>query len=207
MRDGTEAWLKDIPADIDPEERQLAGRKVGVVGFGRIGQRLAELMAPFAVDLVVYDPYIPETVLQKYGAARVDTTLELANRSEVIVLCAANNEGSRHLIGREEIAALRPGCILVNVGRSSLMDMDALVERLGKGDITAMLDVFDIEPLEMDSSLRSLPNAFLTPHRGGGIMESITRSLALLTDDLEAVLEGREQKYALTESMMVSLPD
>lgn len=70
-----------------------------------------------------------------------------------------------------------------------------------------MLDVFDEEPLEKDSPLSTLSGAYLTPHRGDGINESIIQELTMLADDLEAVFAGQEQKCALTEAMMVSLPE
>lgn len=112
-------------------------------------------------------------------------------------LCAANTYEARHLIGRHEINALRRNAVLVNVGRAWLVDTAALVKRLRKGDLIAMLDVFDKEPLAKNSPLRKLPNAYLTPHRAGGIVESVHRGLDMLVSDLEAFLDGREMTCAL----------
>jgi phosphoglycerate dehydrogenase-like enzyme len=198
MRQGTERWVQDFPGDIDVSERRLGGRRVGIVGFGRIGQRLAELLRPFGVDLRAYDPYLPTEVANRFGAHLVGLD-ELVADSDVIVLCAANTEESRHLITRRHIEAMRPGTVLVNVGRSSLIDMAALLDRLRHGDIAAALDVFDREPLEADSPLRALPNAYLTPHRAGGILESVQDILTMLTDDLERHLEGQPLRFRLTE--------
>lgn len=206
MRNGTEAWIMDIPADIDARERELTGQSVGIVGFGRIGQRLAELLAPFHVDLRIYDPYLPSVVAEKFSAKQV-SVMELVKDSDIVVLCAANNEGTKRLIDEKEIAAFKKDSLLVNVGRSSLINMSALERRLEKEDMFAMLDVFDVEPLEQDSPLRGLKNACLTPHRGGGILPSVKRSLTWLTDDLEAFLNGRERKYTLTEGMFTCLPE
>jgi phosphoglycerate dehydrogenase-like enzyme len=206
MRTATEPWVKEFPADIDPMERQLTGRTVGIVGFGGIGRRLAELLRPFEVDLLVHDPFIPADVVKSHNG-RLAPLQDLITNADVLVLCAANVEGAQHLLDSQQIAALKPGCVLVNVGRSMLINMQSLVERLRKGDITAMLDVFDKEPLEQDSVLRSLPNAFLTPHRAGGIMESVQRALSMLTDDLEAQMQGRQRQYAVTEGMLACFPD
>ncbi|MGE5558924.1 MAG: NAD(P)-dependent oxidoreductase [Bacillota bacterium] len=206
MRAGKEKWVNVFPTDIDPLERQLTGRSVGIVGFGGIGQRLAELLAPFRIELRVYDPFLPGSVTAKYNAKPV-TLMELIQGSEIVVLCAANNKGSEKLVGPKEIEAFQKNSVLVNVGRSSLIDMAALEERLSRQDMVAMLDVFDKEPLERDSSLRKLPNAYLTPHRAGGLMESVERALSMLIGDLEAFLEGRERKYALTEAALPSLPE
>lgn len=201
MRHGQETWTANFPADIDPLERELTGRPVGIVGFGGIGRRLAELLAPFHGELRVYDPYLPEEVIRQHGATPA-MLHELIENSDVVVLAAANNPEARHLIGRREIAAFRPHSLLVNVGRSMLVDTPALVKRLECGDLIAMLDVFDREPLELESPLRKLPNAYLTPHRAGGLLVSVERALTMLIEDLEAHLAGRPRHYAVDESML-----
>ena len=206
MRRAKEEWVVSFPADIDPRERELTGRPVGIVGFGRIGQRLAELLRPFRVELRIHDPYLPEAIAQRYGAKQV-TVKELIRESDIVVLCAANTEETRHLVGREEIAAFRKNSILVNVGRSMLVDMAALQERLENGDMMAMSDVFDQEPLEADSPLRQLSNTYLTPHRAGGLLSSVERGLTMLFDDLEAHLSGEERRYAVTEATLPCFPD
>ena len=201
MRRAEERWVRQTPADIDPLERELAGMAVGIVGFGRIGQRLAELLRPFHVTLRIYDPFIPEAIARKHHASPAPL-LDLARESDVVVLCAANTEEARHLVDREVIAAFKANAVLVNVGRSMLVDTQALLERLEQGDLIAMLDVFDQEPLEPDSPLRRVPNAYLTPHRAGGLYSSIGRALTMLADDLEAFLAGKERRYAVTEAML-----
>ena len=206
MRAGTEEWVKSFPSGIDPRERQLTGRAVGIVGFGGIGQRLAQLLAPFNVKLRVYDPFLPKAVAKQYGAQLVPL-MQLLRASEIVVLCAAQNKASERLIGPKQIQVLRKDCVLVNVSRASLIDMQALTSRLRKGDMTAMLDVFEHEPLETDAPLRRMKNAFLTPHRAGGLMESVQRLLTMLVDDLEASLKGKPRKHVLTEAMLPSLPD
>lgn len=206
MRSGTEPWVVDFPKDIDPRERQLTGRTVGLIGFGGIGQRLAQLLQPFHVTLRIYDPYLPDAIAKQYDARPVPV-IELVKESEVVVLCAANNEGTRNLIGAEEIDHLCANAVFVNVGRSMLVDMPALQQRIEKGDLIAMLDVFENEPLEREHPLRRLSNAYLTPHRSGGIMESVDRALAMLADDLDAFIQGEPLKYGVTEKMLPSLPE
>lgn len=204
MKAGREKWVKNFPLDIDPDERQLTGRPVGIVGFGAVGMRLAELLGPFACRIAVYDPFLPEGVEARYGARRVELA-ELVSTSDVVVICAASNPGTRHLIGRKEIRALRRGAVLVNVARAALVDYEALVARLRRREIYAALDVFEKEPLERSSPLRRLENAFLTPHRAGGIMESVVRIVTWLVDDFEAYLQGRPLAHPLTEAMLPSL--
>jgi len=206
MKLGTEEWVNAFPTDIDPTERQLTGKNVGIVGFGGIGQGLAKLLAPFNVNLKIYDPYLPKNIAAQYGATPT-TIKDIAENSDVIVLCAAENSATKKLIDKEEIALFKKDSVLVNIGRSSLVNMEALVQRLKKNDMTAMLDVFDVEPLERDSVLRTLDNVFLTPHRAGGLMESVERIIIWLADDLEAFLNGKPVKYGISEELLSCFPD
>ena len=197
MRRGGETWpFDDFPAKLDPRERELTGRPVGIIGFGGIGRRLAELLRPFRVALRVYDPYASPDEVQSCGATPA-ALADLVESCDVVVLCAADTAQSRHLLGRAEIEALRPDAVLVNVGRASLIDTKALIERLGRGDLIAMLDVFDCEPLEQDSPLRNLPNAHLTPHRAGGLVRSVQRGIEMLTDDLQLFLENKPMRHKI----------
>lgn len=204
MRAGTEKWVKDFPGDIDVSERQLTGKSVGIVGFGQIGRRLGELLAPFRVSLSVSDPFVPDEVLRSFGAVRLGLE-ELFERNDVVVLCAAANEGTKKLIGAKELGAMRAGGIFINVCRAGLVDTEALVARLGRGDVSAAVDVFDVEPLPVEHPLRKLPNAYLTPHRGGGLMESVQRILTWLVDDTEAFFQNKPRKFPLTENMVNAL--
>lgn len=206
MRAGTEPWVKAFPDDIDVRERQLTGKPVGIVGFGQIGRRLAELLAPFKCPLSVYDPFVSGEVLASFGATRLELP-ELFERNDAVVLCAASNSGTRKLIGAAELSKLRPGSLFVNVCRAALVDTDALIARLERGDVLAAVDVFDQEPLPADHPLRALPNAYLTPHRGGGLIESVQRILTWLVDDIEAFLAGRPRKFPLTENLVNALDD
>lgn len=204
MRSGSERWVAAFPDDIDPLERQLTGRRVGIVGFGAIGRRLAELLGPFHCEVRACDPFVPAESMAAAGVRKSELP-ELLCASEITVLAAASNAGTRHLLGAAEIAALPPHALLVNVARAALVDTDALVERLRRGDLSAAIDVFDQEPLPADHPLRALPNAYLTPHRAGGLMESVQRIVAWLVDDIEAHLAGRPRQHALGERMIGAL--
>lgn len=204
LRRGEEHWVSRIPADVDPRERQLTGRSVGIVGFGGVGRRLVELLAPFRTDLRIFDPYVPEEAMRAVSARKVSLG-ELLSESDVVILCAANTGETCHLLDAAALAALRRDAVLVNVARASLVDTGALVERLRKGDLIALSDVFDEEPLGKDSVLRELPNFYGTPHRAGGIRESAVRILTMLVDDLEAFFQGRPLRYELRPEAMRSI--
>jgi len=199
-----ERWVADFPGDIDPRERELTGRSVGIIGFGAVGQRLAELLAPFRCEIRVHDPFLPPAIAAKAGVSLVDLPT-LLRGSEVVVLCAASNSGSQHLLGSRELALLRKDAVLVNVARAALVDTTALVRRLERGDLTACIDVFDHEPLAKGHALRRVPNCWLTPHRAGGVLSSVERALGWLIDDLEAHIAGRERRFPLTSAMLPGL--
>ena len=204
MRAGTEKWVQDFPKDINPLERQLTGLTVGIVGLGQVGRRLAHFLRAFEVNLKVVDPFVPEEVITSFGGERLelDSTIEA---SDVVVLCAASNDGTQALINKDRLALFRKNALFVNVARAALVDYEALAARLKKGDFFAALDVFETEPLSVDSELRSLPNAYLTPHRAGGLISSVQRNLSWLITDYEALLAGQPRKYAVAEGMIPAL--
>ncbi len=204
MRNGTELWLKKIPADIDPNERQLKGLDVGIIGFGGIGQRIRELLGPFHCNVRAYDPFLPAGVAAEKGVDLCELDA-LMSKSTIVVVCAANNPGTQHLLGKEQIDLMPKGAVLVNIARAQLVDTDAMIARLEKEEIYAALDVFEKEPLAVDDKLRTLKNAYLTPHRAGGIMSSVLRSINWLIDDYEAVRNGKAQNYPLLERMIPGL--
>lgn len=204
MKSGREKWVERFPADVDPRERELTGLSVGLVGFGRIGRRLAELLSPFSVDLRVCDPYVAPEVIKAHGGRAVEAD-ELVMASDVVVLCAAATAEARAFLDARRIGLLRPDAVLVNVSRASLVDMPSLIERLERGDLIAALDVFEVEPLSLESSLRACPNVLLTPHRAGGILPSVRRAISWLIDDYRRLLAGQPRQFAFAESMLFSL--
>lgn len=109
MRTGAESWVKDFPGDIDTRERELTGRNVGLIGFGNVGRRLVQLLAPFGCALRVVDPYVPELIIASYEAKRV-TLQEMLRESDVVVLCAASNAGTRPSAGPRGNRPAAPEC-------------------------------------------------------------------------------------------------
>lgn len=198
---GTETWVEHFPGDIDPQERQLSGLTVGIIGLGGIGAGLARLLAPFQCEILAYDPFLKDEDATRVGAELVSLD-DLAARSEAVVLCAATTPESEGLFNASHINALRSDAIFVNVSRPQNMDGVALLNRLQKGELVAALDVFEQEPLPLDSPLRRLPNVLLTPHRGGGIFGSIHRHFECLISDWEAHIEGRPRQYGVDERIL-----
>ncbi len=204
MRGGTEKRVNAFPKDIDPLERQLTGRSVGIIGLGQVGRRLAHFLRAFDVNLKVVDPFVSDAVIAQFEGTRMELD-PMLEACDVVVLCAASNEGTSRLINAERCARFRRNALLVNVARAALVDYVALAARIRNGDLFAALDVFETEPLSGNSELRRLPNTYLTPHRAGGIMSSVMRNIDWLIEDYEALLAGKPRQYAVTEAMIPGL--
>jgi D-3-phosphoglycerate dehydrogenase len=139
----------------------VAGSTVGIVGFGRIGRAVAQRLSGWGVHLIAYDPFPGIPVA---GVAFVDLPTLLA-RADVVTLHCGANASNQHMIDARALAAMKREAILVNTGRGSLVDTEALVAALRAGRLAgAALDVYEQEPPEPGSPLLALENVVLTPH-------------------------------------------
>ncbi|MFB6309965.1 MAG: NAD(P)-dependent oxidoreductase [Salinirussus sp.] len=169
---------------------QVTDRTVGIVGFGRIGQRVAGLLSGFNVDVLASDPYVFEEDTDITGAELTDLD-DLLSRSDVVTINAELTPETRGLIGADELALLSPDAYLVNTARGPIVDEDALVAALERGDLAgAALDVFETEPLPADSRLHGLDNVVATPHVAAMTKASRVRSVDRLIDNVIDLLDG-----------------
>ena len=144
--------------------RELKEKTVGIVGFGRIGRRLAQLLQGFDVKILAYDPYMNEAAAAKLCVTPVSLDTLLAE-SDVVSLHLPATPQTHHLINRETIAKMKDGAYLVNTSRGVLIDESALKEALESGKLAgASLDVFEREPITKDLALNSVDNILLAPH-------------------------------------------
>ena len=170
---------------------ELSGRRVGLVGYGQVGRRLAELLAGFGCPLSVYDPYLSQP---RPPAARAVTLEELLTTADIVSLHARLSPDTRGLIGREALALMRPTAILVNTARAELVDESSLIEALETGHLAgAALDVFDSEPLPPDHPFLQLPNVTLTPHLAGSTVEAWTLAPRRLAERIALAIAALEQ--------------
>ena len=159
MREGGWAPIAAFPAAARPSAQTLA-----VIGYGRIGSRVAAAAAAIGFDVTVHDPLVPADRIAADGLRAADLD-EALSESDVITLHAPLTEGTRHMIDVERLASMREGAILVNTCRGGLVDEAALAEALRVGRLGgAALDVFEREPLDAASALRQLPHLTLTSH-------------------------------------------
>ena len=175
---------------------ELTGKRVGLIGCGHIGRRLVKYLQPFEVDISVYDPYLASEMPDAIGV--VKTSLEnVLSKSDVIVCLAPITPATQGMIGRRELDMIRSSSVFVNVSRGAIVDSDALIARLKRGDIVAGLDVFDPEPIPLDSEIIGLPNTFLSPHIAGVTLASNRRFFTLMVDELERFFQGHEPLFQL----------
>ena len=175
----------------------LTRKRVGLIGCGHIGRRLIRFLRPFEVEIRVYDPYLPSEMADAVGF--VQTSLDnLLSRSEVIVCLAPQTPKTEGMVGKREIDLMPVNSVFVNVSRGVIVDSEALIERLKKGDMIAGLDVFEPEPFPPDSEILGLPNVFLSPHIAGVMASSYTMIFTLMVDELERFFRGDETQFDLT---------
>lgn len=144
--------------------KTLRDLTVGVVGFGRIGREVVKRLAAFKCAVLVSDPVVPAAEIQKLGA-RAAALDELLKAVDVITLHCPSTPQTRKLMNQDTLAKLKPGAILINIGRGDLVDTAALTEALESGHLgAAALDVFDPEPIPADHPILKMPNVILAPH-------------------------------------------
>lgn len=175
----------------------LTGKRVGLIGCGHIGRRLIQFLHPFETDIYVYDPYLPKEMADALGFTQtsLDNVLTMC---EVIVCLVPLTPRTRGMIGRRELDLIPSGSVFVNVTRGAVVDSDALIARLKRGDIIAGLDVFDPEPIPLDSEITHLPNVFLSPHIAGVTVASYPRMFSLMVDEFDRFFHGHETRFDLT---------
>lgn len=165
-------WLVNA---LRPISRSLRGRRVGLVGMGRIGSAVAALLQPFKVTGFYCDPYarMPEGLENALGFSRVDLPTLLAE-SEVVSLHVPATVETSGMIRAETLALMRPGSFLVNTCRGPVVVLDDLVAALRSGHLAAAgLDVFEPEPLPAPHPLYDLPNVVVTPHTAAGTIDTM----------------------------------
>lgn len=177
--------------DAGPLATILRGERLGLVGFGEIGQRVGAAGRAFGMEVVTWSPHMTAERAAAGGAAAVSLE-ELLATSKVVSLHLVPSAATKGLLDAARLATMRPDAILVNTSRSALVDMAALPAALAAGRPgTVALDVFDEEPLPADFPLRDTPNALLTPHVGF-VAERVHEKFARgMVECLEAWLEGR----------------
>ena len=140
---------------------------VGIWGYGDVAQQLIELLRPLGLrDIIVSDEYLTEDIAAAEGIHKVAFD-ELFGRADVIHCLTSLNAADKGGVGPQQLAAIRDHAVLINCGRAALVQEEALISELARNRFTAIMDVFEAEPLAEDHPYRSMPNVILTPHNAG----------------------------------------
>jgi phosphoglycerate dehydrogenase-like enzyme len=169
-------------------------KTIGVVGASRVGRHLIELLRPFDMEVVVYDPMLDDDAAAALGVESIELD-ELLRRSHVVSLNVPAVPSTEGMIGARELALMQDGATLINTARGSVVDHDALIAELQDRRLHAVLDVTSPEPLPADSPLFDLRNVFLTPHIAGASGTEIPRLAELAIDEIERWTRGEALQH------------
>jgi D-3-phosphoglycerate dehydrogenase / 2-oxoglutarate reductase len=179
---------------------ELAGKALGIVGLGNIGMRVALRARAFEMDLLVYDPYIPESHVTALGGKCVGLEELLAESDFVTIHCPLNRE-TRGMIGAKELDSMKPSAFLINAARGGIVDEEALCGLLRGGKIAgAALDVIANEPPANDHPLFKLDNVLWTPHLGAVTLEASERGEWGAAQEVIRVLESKRPKNPVVDA-------
>jgi len=219
VAEGAMAFIMALCKQIDYWDRQLKegewtsrnrskpsdmqGSTLGIIGFGRIGQNLAKLAAPFDMTILAYDPFVTQ---EKADALNTEKTSleELLKRSDFISIHAPLTEQTNGLINRQNLSLLKPGSYLVNMARGELIEsLDILYDAMVNGQIAGVgLDVFAPEPPDVSHPIFELANCITSPHIHGMTPKAMARILETMAMDMASVLSGKNPKYIVNPEVL-----
>jgi len=169
---------------------ELAGKTIGILGFGNIGSRMAEIALAFRMKVLVHTAH-PGKYADDNPDVRFVTIDELWAESDVITLHAPMNDETSRIIRSENIEKMKDGVILINVSRGGLVDEQDLSDALKSGKIAAAAaDVVSVEPMRADNPLLTAPNMVITPHMAWASVEARRRLIDVVADNFKSFLEG-----------------
>jgi phosphoglycerate dehydrogenase-like enzyme len=182
---GGAPWQSVVGTDVE-------GLTLGVIGLGKLANRVAEVGRAFRMKVVAWSQNITPERAQAAGVGYAASLEELLRQSDIVSIHIPLTPKSRALIGARELGQMKPGALLVNTSRGPIVDEAALLAALRAHKIAgAGLDVYDVEPLPLDHPLRKLDNAVLTPHLGYASQQNYRAYFAGMVEDIRGFLDGK----------------
>lgn len=173
------------------ETIDIGGRRILILGFGRIGKEVAKLCQAFRMQIAVYDPYVPADAIQAAGCRPVEDFRTTLGETDIVTLHMPMTETTRNMIGEPELSALPDHALLINCARGGLVDERALHAALTEGSIAgAGLDVYEREPPVHGHPLFALENVILSPHSAGLTLECAKRMAISTAKNVLAGIDG-----------------
>jgi D-3-phosphoglycerate dehydrogenase len=199
-------------ARASEEVHRIAGKTLGLIGFGAIAQQVARRARSFDLRVVAFDPALDRECAKALNVEPMELN-ELLRSADFISLHAPLTERTRHMIGESQLKQMKAGCILINTGRGGLVAEDALVRALsqkriaGAGiDVYERLPMFDARPNFVHHPLFDLDNVVLTPHSAGSSVESLEQLKSEGAEQAIAVLEGRAPRNFVNPTVRPRFP-
>ncbi len=185
-------WLAQ---NLRAESRQIFGKTVGIIGFGRIGREVARRLAGWGTTIIYHDiAAVPEEVERELSATRHPLDALLAT-SDIVTLHVPLTTATRNLIDRRALALMKPGAMLINCARGPVVDEDALVEALRAGRLGgAGLDVFAVEPPPSPTPFAAFHNTVLTPHNAPGTADIMLMKMEEIWSELSLFFAGEAMR-------------
>jgi len=184
---GGESWQKFVGIEIE-------GRTLGVVGLGKLGGKVSKLAQAFGMNVIAWSPNLTADRCKEVGVTYA-TKDELFSTADIVTVHVVLSPRSRGLVGREDLARMKPTAYLVNTARGPIVDEQALLETLQQRKIAgAGIDVFSVEPLPLDHPFRKLDNMVLTPHLGYATEESFRNHYTQMVEGIDAWFKGESPR-------------
>jgi phosphoglycerate dehydrogenase-like enzyme len=179
-------------------------RTVGIVGASRVGRRVIELLQPFDIEVLLYDPYLASDDPVHDGARQV-TLHQLFAESTIVSVHAPLLPETIGMIGRHELALLPDGATVINTARAPIVDQDALAAAVRERGLRAILDVTDPEPLPAGHPLRSLDGVVITPHVAGALGTELRRLGECARREVELFVAGEPAEHPVTKEALIAV--
>ncbi|MDR6879996.1 hydroxyacid dehydrogenase [Bacillus sp. 3255] len=179
--------------------RELTGSTIGIISASSTARAFMKLLAPFQVNVLVYDPYLSEEAAARLQVKRA--TLEEVMSCSIISVHAPKVPATDRMLTRELLARIPDGAIFMNSSRAAVVEEEPFLQELASGRFYAILDVFEKEPLQTDSLLRSLPNVLLTPHIAGASVQGHLSLMEEVVQDVIRAFNNETTSYEVSERM------
>jgi D-3-phosphoglycerate dehydrogenase len=205
-------WCRSLPVFFKAQQarefirrptRDLHRSTVGIVGFGGVGRRLAQLLSVFKTRILATDMFPVDKPPYVEALLPADNLADLLRESDIVVLALPLNDSTRGMIDRAALDRMKPGALLANVARGPIVVTDDLVDALEQGSLAgAVVDVTDPEPLPETSRLWDIPNVMITPHVGGQSARRIDDMTELFCENLRRWAAGEPLVNRLTDKRL-----
>lgn len=174
---------------------ELAGKTLGIIGMGGIGQGVAKRMHAFDMNIIYTQRHQLDPTAEAQCSAAFVSQTELLQRADVVTIHAPLSDTTHHLIGAQQFAQMKPNAVLINAARGPIIDEAALLTALTRQQIAgAALDVYEAEPHVADQ-FKALTNVILTPHIGNATIEARKAMASIVANNAVAIFKGQSPKY------------